>query len=82
LWKKAGEVLRRADEVFMVGYSLPEADSAALTLLLTSCVGRNVRVINPDPTVNFRLNHLFAQTFRRPAISFKQWLAEIPDCTG
>src|ERR1700728_290592 len=45
LWKKAAEFLRKADEVFVIGYSLPEADSAALTLFLTTCSGKCVHVI-------------------------------------
>jgi hypothetical protein len=80
LWKKAGEVLRNANEVFIIGYSLPEADSAALTLLLTSCSRKKVRVVNSNKGVNVRLNRLLAQTVWKPEISFKKWLDEMSDC--
>lgn len=37
LWKDALHALQRADEVTIIGYSLPSADSAAWTLLHTGC---------------------------------------------
>jgi hypothetical protein len=79
LWNRAAEDLRMASEVFIIGYSLPDADSAALTLLLTTCVGKNVRLVNNDPVVNHRLNLLLGQSLWRRPISFQQWLAGIED---
>lgn len=37
LWQQAAEKLRQAKRVYIIGYSLPKADAAALTLLLTNC---------------------------------------------
>ncbi|MEK7153252.1 MAG: SIR2 family protein, partial [Patescibacteria group bacterium] len=37
LWHKAAARLQSADKVYIMGYSLPEADSAATTLFLSTC---------------------------------------------
>jgi hypothetical protein len=90
LWRKAAELLRSADEIFIIGYSLPEADSAALTLFLTSCDRKKVQVINRDHLTRLRLRRIcrpdppFARSFTErvwaPEDSFKEWLAKTPDC--
>jgi hypothetical protein len=90
LWKQAAELLRKADEIFIIGYSLPEADTAALTLFLTNCDRERVRIINPDSATSFRLRQIFrpnpnrawqfVETLWTPKKSFKQWLANVPDC--
>lgn len=40
IWAQAHECLRRAKEVIVIGYSLPEADGATWTLFGTSAVGQ------------------------------------------
>lgn len=79
LWKKAAESLRKAEQIFIIGYSLPSADSAALTLLLTNCDREKVRIINPDGHARLRLIRLLSGTFSLKK-SFEDWLKEVPDC--
>lgn len=85
LWRQAAEALARADEVTIIGYSLPAADSAALTLLITTCDQFKVRVVNHNPGTNMRLLQLLARKsgkhwLARPPISFEDWLRGVPDC--
>ncbi|HYM09468.1 MAG TPA: hypothetical protein VEU62_01980, partial [Bryobacterales bacterium] len=81
LWCQAAEALRLADEIIVMGYSLPEADSAAFVLLRTNCDREKTRVVNPDHRpIAMRLG-LCAQALRPgPGKSFEDWLAETPDC--
>jgi hypothetical protein len=58
LWRRAAQELRNADRVFIVGYSLPKADSAAFTLFLTNCDGSITRIVNPDGGTKMRLAKL------------------------
>jgi hypothetical protein len=48
LWRMALDALRNADEVTIIGYSLPPADSAAWTLLHTGCERGRTVVVNPS----------------------------------
>lgn len=75
LWRKAADALRTAERTYIVGYSLPKADSASLTLLLTNCREGSVRVVNPDGGTKLRL----AELFRSPgglgaALTFEEWV--------
>lgn len=79
LWQKAAEFLRKADEIFIVGYSLPKADSAALILLLTNCDREKVQIINPDPQDHLRLIRRLSTPWRLRT-SFEEWLKGVPDC--
>jgi hypothetical protein len=58
LWRKAAQALQDAERAYVVGYSLPKADSAALTLFLTSCRDGLARVVNPDGGTKLRLGRL------------------------
>src|ERR1700733_334306 len=55
LWRRAARALRGAERVFVVGYSLPTADSAALTLLITNLERCAARIVNPDAATKMRL---------------------------
>jgi hypothetical protein len=49
VWTKAFEAVQRAEEVVVIGYSLPEADSAACLLLGTSgMAGKRLTLVNPE----------------------------------
>lgn len=48
LWRAASAALTTADEVVVIGYSLPKADVAAQTLLLSVPVGVPFTVVNPS----------------------------------
>jgi hypothetical protein len=81
LWQSAAQALRIADEVVVIGYSLPPADSAVLTLLMTNCRGTKVKVVNPDTAVSFRIRQLLSsvqEKFRDPE-SLETWLDSVPD---
>jgi hypothetical protein len=49
VWTKALDTLRRAEEVIIIGYSLPETDSAACLLLGTSGLSvKRLTLVNPE----------------------------------
>jgi hypothetical protein len=79
LWQRAAVFLREADEIFVIGYSLPKADNAALTLLLTSCDRNKLRIVNTDPQAHLRLTGLLSGTMV-PRTSFEDWLRGISGC--
>jgi len=80
VWRLAAEALRRAEAVTIIGYSLPEADTAARTLLLTSCNPDKLTVVNKDREAVRRLWRLFKpySMHGEPRL-FEQWLEEVPD---
>lgn len=49
VWTRAFEAVQRAEEVVVIGYSLPEADSAACLLLGTNGIaGKRLTLVNPQ----------------------------------
>lgn len=74
LWRLASEVLRQADETIIIGYSLPPADSAAMTLLLSNCDRTKMTVVNPDAATMDRYRRLFQLPILRPRQTLEQWL--------
>jgi hypothetical protein len=75
LWQKAAEVLRGADHAYIIGYSLPKADVAALTLFLTTLRRGSVTVVDRNKRVMMRLGQLFgANPFGR-AFTLEEWLS-------
>lgn len=81
LWQMAAKDLRRADRVYIVGYSLPDADSAALTLLLTNINQGIARIINPNRAVKMKLGRLLRTGDRFDCTAkFEKWVeAGCPD---
>ncbi len=80
VWRLAAKALRKAEGITIIGYSLPEADSAARTLLLTNCDPEKLTVVNSDPEAVRRLWRLFKPfTLHEEPKSFEQWLDEVPD---
>lgn len=59
LWQEAPKVLRQAAHTYIIGYSLPGADVAALTLMLTNIHRGSATVVNPSRNVVMRLGRLF-----------------------
>jgi len=74
LWQRAAQVLREAEHTFIIGYSLPRADAAALTLLLTTLRRGTVTVVNPTGRVVMRLGRLFSGNPFGKALTLEQWL--------
>ncbi len=55
VWRSAHEALLKAQEVIVIGYSLPLADSAACVLFGTTDIAqKRVRIIDPDYSVKGR----------------------------
>jgi hypothetical protein len=82
LWQTAAQKLREAGEIFIIGYSLPEADSAALALLRTSCDTQRVRIINSSKADANRLRRLLtADWLNHDASSLSEWLSKQTDLT-
>jgi ABC-type transporter Mla MlaB component len=79
LWTKAAQALRAASEIYVIGYSLPRADTAALTLLLTNCERARVRIVNCDVSANYRLRNLLSADFMGQPQGFHEWLIGMPD---
>jgi hypothetical protein len=80
VWRLAAEALRNAEGVTVIGYSLPEADAAARTLLLTNCDPEKLTVVNKDREAVRRVWRLFKPfTLRDGPKSFEEWLDEVPD---
>jgi hypothetical protein len=74
IWRLAADALSHADNVFVIGYSLPEADSAALALLLGACDSRKIVIVNKDMAAARRLSMLFGRPSLAPPISFADWV--------
>lgn len=74
LWQQAAQALREAEHTFIIGYSLPKADVAALTLLLTTLHRGTVTVVNPTGRVVVRLGRLFGANLFAKALTIEQWL--------
>jgi hypothetical protein len=74
LWRRAAQALREAKHTYIIGYSLPKADVAALTLLLTTLGRGTVTVVNRDKRVMFRLGRLFCGNPFGEALTLEQWL--------
>jgi hypothetical protein len=66
LWRMALDTLRNAEEVTVIGYSLPPADTAAWTLLHTGCERGRTVVVNPSKGV--LMNH-YGSLLRLPAFT-------------
>jgi hypothetical protein len=79
LWKVAARALREAEWVYIIGYSLPPADSAALTLLLTNCDRERVEIVNQDVAANHRLRSLLSSDTMGSPQSFEKWLDTFAD---
>lgn len=50
IWRQASESLRKADEVVLIGYSLPEADAAA-SILVAASIRPESKLVVVDPVV-------------------------------
>ncbi len=76
LWQQAAENLRKAEHVYIIGYSLPKADVAALTLLLTNCKPGTVTTVNRCSYDRNRLGDLFHEETRlnRKEFELLDWL--------
>jgi hypothetical protein len=51
LWVEAYKSLRDANKIVAIGYSLPKDDLHARALMVTGCKGREITIIDPNPSV-------------------------------
>jgi hypothetical protein len=49
LWEQAGGLFSRAQNVVLIGYSLPTYDQYAKDFLIRACKGKHVEAVNPNP---------------------------------
>jgi len=82
LWRSASEVLRAADKIYVIGYSLPRADTPALTLLVANSDRSKVRIVNRDVAANDRLRRLLSTDHLGRPQTFQDWLRGTQDCSG
>jgi hypothetical protein len=74
LWRLAAEKLRNANKVFVIGFSLPKADVAALTLLSGNCDPNKVEVVNSNQATFARLRNLLSNSRSGKAQTIHDWL--------
>ncbi len=60
LWAKAIQAIQDSSKAVIIGYSLPEADSAAMTLFL-GISGKTVEVVNPNVPIERNIRNLLEQ---------------------
>lgn len=77
IWNKSFHEIQQCNELFIIGYSLPEADSAARILLATgvrSSQASSITVVNRDNTVFDKFDNLFGRKVVRRKMIFKEWM--------
>lgn len=90
VWRHAAEAISRADNVFVIGYSLPESDFFFRFLYSLSIAGdRRIRrfwVFDPDPDVEARFRDLLgselAGRFRFEEVEFESAIEILRDELG
>jgi hypothetical protein len=86
LWVKAGDALRGADEIVVIGYRLHKADEAAHQLFASSLLGNasrpHVEVVSPGPARDDNWDGLCETAgYPRPGRTqkpFEAWAIEVP----
>ncbi len=79
IWAKAFQEILKADELIIIGYSLPYADSAAITFLSSSirCSNiSNLKVVNPNPMVYAKFENLFNRKIISESYKFEDWIEQ------
>lgn len=62
LWANTAQVLRRADELIVIGYSFPVSDQQVTTLIRTTLpIGARIHVVTADERVPARVKKSFPQ---------------------
>ncbi len=76
VWKKAAEVLRNAQEIYVIGYSLPETDTFFKYLFTLGTHSKasisRFWVFDPDPNVGDRFRELVGVGLREPRFDYFQ----------
>ncbi|HEY5175459.1 MAG TPA: hypothetical protein VII95_07830 [Terriglobales bacterium] len=74
MWRVASEAIRAAEEVIVIGYSLPPADTAAWTLFITACDPKKTTIVNRSPAATARYGKISSLPLFRSFKSFEEWL--------
>jgi hypothetical protein len=76
IWKQAFHALQQSNELIIIGYSLPEADTAARIFLATGVRSSKILSITVvDPCISSKkFEKLFGREIIRKKLSFKEWV--------
>jgi hypothetical protein len=77
IWKQAINAIISANEIVIIGYSLPPADSASQLLLATSVRISNaskITVIDPCGDVHDKYKNVFQQDIQEEHVTFDNWM--------
>ena len=75
VWRQAFEALRCAEEIVVIGYSLPAADSAASVLLADGAAGKPLTLVDPNcAELCIRYERLVAGSSVSPVERLEQFL--------
>ncbi len=79
MWVKAGEVLRKADQVVIIGYSLPAGDLSVISMLREAVPPSvTICVVNPDEDVTSSYGERLGRRVRW-AGDFADYMEHLPD---
>ena len=79
IWKKSSQEIHNAEELIIVGYSLPEADTAAKIFLTTAIFNSrisSITIIDPCQRVLSKYKDLFGSLANIQKKTFEQWVNE------
>lgn len=87
IWEKAFAVMQQSRELIVIGYSLPEADSAAQTFLASGVRSSQITSItvvdnSPSSIVFDKFETLFKRKVDRKKKTFREWMEEIAVVEG
>lgn len=77
IWEKAFHEIQQSNELIIIGYSLPEADTAARIFLATGVRSSqilSITVVNLSNEVFDKFEGLFGRKVLRKRMSFKEWV--------
>ena len=76
LWKQSFQALQQSDEIIIIGYSLPEADAFARTLLASGVfkAASSITVVNPDASVFDNFERILDKKIIKKKMSFEEWM--------
>lgn len=77
IWEKAFKALQQCSELTIIGYSIPEADSAAQAFLaagVRSSQITSITVVDRSPMVFDKFEILFKRKVDRKKMTFREWI--------
>jgi hypothetical protein len=80
VWRRAREALEKADVIYIIGYSLPDADILARNLLAETIgngENKNINIINPSRGRKRTFEALLGNCIVYTEISFEDWIEQM-----